>query len=245
MPQPTIYANAMHPDDDQLTALLFAEASEDVREHVRMCSFCQSRLMEMAEFDAAMEALAQRSTCPTPERLAQYAEGRLAGPDQARIQTHLQTCSYCQEELAVIQQYADVPIQEEQEGWWAAVTQGVRRWLQARPLFEPTLQPARWGKGEVQTWRYHTESFDVVLTSMPVDEGRVDWEGAIVPLTSDRISMPGGFRGRVLLDRGDGVLEAIAAIEPNGSFFLSALPQGYHHLFLEIEPDILIEINVT
>ncbi len=235
-----------HPDETQLTALLFEEAPDDVGEHVRACPICQSRLAEMIRFDAEMEALAQRFTCPSPEQLIRYAEGKLSPIDRARIQKHIRTCAFCSEELAVIQHY-DSPEEEKSSGWWVAMVDGVRRWFQAQPALELSLtpQPAPRGDRASHTWRYHTPEFDVILTSSPVDDERADWMGQIIPLEQENTSTPRPLQGRVILDRGDGDWQTLASIEEGGSFSLLALPQGPHRLLIAIDPDVLIEIDIT
>jgi hypothetical protein len=42
-----------------------------------------------------------RNQCPNDETLADYLEGRLSGSQQARIESHLATCSNCREQVGI------------------------------------------------------------------------------------------------------------------------------------------------
>src|SRR5262245_36836365 len=55
--------------------------------------------------------------CPDPETIGAYLEGRLSGPERARITEHLSTCDACYfafSEAARIQP----PEAGEKPGWW-------------------------------------------------------------------------------------------------------------------------------
>ncbi|MBL8189001.1 MAG: zf-HC2 domain-containing protein [Acidobacteria bacterium] len=119
--------------------------------HLQACVECQTRLAEheqVANSFAALrtdlsEALIEPKEHLSYEELAAYLDHQLTPPDQARVETHLQSCKNCAtevEDLRDFQQELDAPIvanksaspfrlMDWSQAWWQALS-----WRWAMPL---------------------------------------------------------------------------------------------------------------
>jgi Putative zinc-finger len=86
------------------------------------------------------KALLSSCACATPLELGRLADGLLAQSEAARLRDHVSTCSRCQTELMLLQDFENAaprPDEEDAVGWISARLE--RRFSEARMGFSPVL----------------------------------------------------------------------------------------------------------
>src|SRR5712691_1643481 len=98
-----LIAYALHPD-----------AVEEAQEHhISRCEICMREVAEIISLYQGLEKKLARFDCPAEERLTAYALYELSIWQRAETKDHVWNCSYCTEEVRVIQEANEVlpPIQ--------------------------------------------------------------------------------------------------------------------------------------
>jgi len=97
----------MAPEDEELLQLaLDGEAlTEEASRHLEQCETCQRRLAEYKNINASLVSHLYRSLCPPGSKISLYCAGLLSQNEQTTIETHLQECPLCAEEVALTQRF--------------------------------------------------------------------------------------------------------------------------------------------
>lgn len=95
--------------DVEIDTVLDGVAKPETRQHLRECEYCANEVRRAAQFEAQMKTALHRGDCPSSLELAEYHTNMLEDSDMiASIQHHLTTCSRCQNELAMLDQFLDI-----------------------------------------------------------------------------------------------------------------------------------------
>src|SRR5688500_12617448 len=88
--------------EGDLLAFLEGEAPAAVQAHVARCLHCRNEVTVLQQMNTLFAAALgdERANCPETDELLQYQAGLLNQARQQRVQVHLKTCDYCQDELA-------------------------------------------------------------------------------------------------------------------------------------------------
>jgi hypothetical protein len=92
--------------EEELYFALDEVAEETTLEHLAACAYCRSQLEKLETFDEELIAPLYRFDCPVPSEVSQYHLNLfLDEPSRARIALHLEKCSLCQTELAILEDF--------------------------------------------------------------------------------------------------------------------------------------------
>jgi hypothetical protein len=179
-------------DDWQLIAWLDGEADDPVREHLDRCPSCRQRRDQLALQIGRLKPRLYRVECPDPAELSRFHRNQLAADRQTWFQRHLDTCSYCARELALLQRRAvstlSAPQILEPEDGLRPLTEGVRTLL-ARliggPGMSSALLPVRGERAGPRL--YEAEGFKISVDSKPDDRepGRRQVIGSVLGAKGD------------------------------------------------------------
>jgi hypothetical protein len=97
--------------DEELSAVLDGEFDRSIQQHLSRCPGCAARLAEMRQMDRLFHSL-KRIECPSPQQLADFHMGFLDNEHANIIQQHLESCPRCQDELAILINFLDLPSEE-------------------------------------------------------------------------------------------------------------------------------------
>src|SRR2546423_9596171 len=94
-------SHTMAPEDEELLQFaLDGEAlTEEANRHLEQCETCRRRLAEYKDINASLVSRLYRSLCPPGSKLSLYCAGLLSQDEQASIESHLQDCPLCAEEV--------------------------------------------------------------------------------------------------------------------------------------------------
>ncbi len=93
--------------EGDLLAFLDGDASAQVADHLDRCPACQADLAGLADTSALLGGALFRMNCPPTEKLLSYQANLLGQGAGREIELHLQSCEFCQAELAEL---AAVPL---------------------------------------------------------------------------------------------------------------------------------------
>ena len=97
--------------DEELSAILDGEFDETIQQHLSRCPGCAARLAEMRQMDRLFHNL-RRIECPSPQQIADF-HFRFLDDERANIiQQHLESCPRCQDELAILKAFLELPSEE-------------------------------------------------------------------------------------------------------------------------------------
>lgn len=109
----------LHPQDDALDGYLNgAVASIEAREitaHLAQCATCRDRLVRSDRFATSVSDV-KRSISGAPrdehlsfdDQIAPYVDGRLGSVDAEIVESHLESCAQCADEVEDLRQFRDV-----------------------------------------------------------------------------------------------------------------------------------------
>jgi hypothetical protein len=94
--------NQLAPGDEELFAYITDDEllNEENLSHLQSCPICQQRLKDYRDLHQRMLSRLYRADCPEPTELMLYIEHLLSFDEVSTINTHLQTCRLCSEEVA-------------------------------------------------------------------------------------------------------------------------------------------------
>jgi hypothetical protein len=94
--------------EDQISALIDGETDPHSQQHILQCPYCADRLAQAQRIEKGLHMALFRKDCPTSFELAQHHMDMLDSPeDRSRIDSHLQTCRYCQHDLQDWERFID------------------------------------------------------------------------------------------------------------------------------------------
>ena len=91
-------------DDLALIAAIDGEASPDVLDHLRRCSYCAARAQHYAELQGLLRKQFFRMFCPSTDTLVAYHDGTLSVTEHSQLRTHLAECPHCRREIHFLEQ---------------------------------------------------------------------------------------------------------------------------------------------
>ena len=105
-------SNPMAPGDEELLqfALEGEGLTEEASRHLEQCETCQKRLAEYKDINASLVSHLYRRLCPPGSKLSLYCAGFLSQDEQDSIETHLQDCPLCAEEVAETRRFLAEPL---------------------------------------------------------------------------------------------------------------------------------------
>lgn len=115
-------------DDLVLIAAVDGDTNSEVDAHLRSCSYCAERAQSFADLQRLLHSQLYRLTCPSANDLASFHYGLLADVQRAMLAEHLAVCPHCVDELRLLQQDSDAPLD------LAAMPFGWLRRVVARPV---------------------------------------------------------------------------------------------------------------
>lgn len=98
--------------DEALSLALDELADEATQQHLAQCEACAGRLAQMKQLEAAMQKRLRRFQCPSAQRLSDYHLGMLDADSMAAIKAHVEGCPRCQDDLAMLIEFLDLPPEE-------------------------------------------------------------------------------------------------------------------------------------
>jgi len=78
-----------------------AGADDVEARHIRECTQCQAEAARIEVLLGHMDRQLYRLECPPVEQLTAYALGELGGAERRRVETHVQGCAHCTDEVEV------------------------------------------------------------------------------------------------------------------------------------------------
>ncbi len=212
-----------------LLSYLHGDASPQIVEHIKRCSFCSAQVEQLRMVDARLLAVFYRDACPAPEVLADFALGRLLPTEKLRVAAHARACVACTEEVTSVKNLMD-------EGPRSLLNR-LRESLALAWAAQPVAQTAAPARGEGWQGRFEAEELTITL-SAHADRltGRVREREA--PRGVD-------YRGEAWLLSPDmeTVEQALhSAIDARGRFQFTGLAAGSFALLLQIgAQDVALE----
>ncbi|MCI0399407.1 MAG: hypothetical protein L0322_31345 [Chloroflexi bacterium] len=230
--------------EGDLLAYVEGEASPAVAAHVARCHFCATEVAGLRRVSSLFAGALYRTGCPETDELLYYQAGLLAGADRQRVQQHIQSCPYCQEEL---QQLAAEPPQpalsHPGSSWLQSLQEGGKEILQALLLpVQPRPALALRGDSRQQDAVYQAGSYQVTLAKVPPLAGENVWqvEGQVVSQAGAALQ-PGG---QVILERND---EPVAndVVDEFGYFSLENVGPGAYTLTIDLTSSLVSLADFT
>jgi hypothetical protein len=97
--------------DEALSAILDGEFDASIEQHLSQCPACAARLAEMRQMDMLFHSL-RRIECPSPQIIGDFHLGFLDDAHAALVRQHLEACPRCQDELATLIEFLELPTEE-------------------------------------------------------------------------------------------------------------------------------------
>lgn len=108
--------NPILVDQADVLAAVEDEARPEFTEHLKSCLFCRNEVAEYSKLSSLFSTRLGRKkaefreNCPNTQAIIDYTFNLLKGQDSAKVETHLQGCTYCQADYALYQQdFAGTP----------------------------------------------------------------------------------------------------------------------------------------
>ncbi len=99
-------------DEKALLQYLDGQAPAQVAEHLAQCPSCTERAAELARFLSRLRKLLYRVECPSSLELGEYVLEMLPSAQAGRVQAHVAQCPHCTRELAQLERFLAVSVQE-------------------------------------------------------------------------------------------------------------------------------------
>jgi hypothetical protein len=220
--------------DWELVAYADGEALEHVAEHLKRCAACRARLETYRTLEQSLRERLYRLDCPSPDALRAYYWGHLPDGEQARIETHLETCPHCATELAELEQF----VASERETPTGTLLDRARvaaeraRLAVARLVSpSPNLAPALRGETR-EVLLFEADDVALSLNLEQETTGRYTLFGQILsPEPADTVG------GQVEVSfQGEDRAPVRTAVDANGGFALPDLCPGVYQLVADL-PD--------
>ena len=97
--------------DEELSATLDGEFDATIQQHLSQCPACAARLAEMRQMDMVFHSL-RRIECPSPQIIGDFHLKFLDDAQATLVQQHLASCPRCQDELAILKDFLELPTEE-------------------------------------------------------------------------------------------------------------------------------------
>ncbi len=91
--------------NDQLLLYLDGEADQMVGDHLAACSYCRARGSALENLQARLKARLYRRDCPSSQELGDFQLNLSTEARRLSIQTHINDCPHCAQELDQIEAY--------------------------------------------------------------------------------------------------------------------------------------------
>lgn len=85
--------------EDDISRILDGIADKSLITHVEQCAACHNRVEAARQTETFLGRYLNRFDCPNPMQLGDYHTGRLDAQTHASIAGHIESCSFCQQEL--------------------------------------------------------------------------------------------------------------------------------------------------
>lgn len=218
-------------DEAQLLDYISSLASAELQAAVEHSPACRAAAQQLADDLLPLINVVYRIECPAADMLVAYQERSLGSTEQLVLRQHMQACSLCQREVALLNSIDALPNPQPSL---------VRRIIEA--IFQPALDAAPQLRGGSAVLRYHTPHIAITLS---VREG--SGKPSIWTLRG-AVRSPEGTLLRGLLETAEIMLldpeDAPAqpgAIDANGTFVFVGLAPGSYRLRLRTpEEEIVI-----
>jgi hypothetical protein len=92
-------------DEAQLSAAIDGAADAEVLEHLEGCASCRQRLRQAMKIEQTLSITLRRWDCPPSQQLGDYELDLLSGTERLVVESHLQRCARCQEELDELRRF--------------------------------------------------------------------------------------------------------------------------------------------
>src|SRR5690349_17832264 len=90
----------MLSDEILCTAIFDTDAlTEEIREHIARCGFCQQQLAEYAQLHKHLLSSLYRRSCPSSMQLSLYCTQQVSTSEAFHIAAHISDCVLCANEV--------------------------------------------------------------------------------------------------------------------------------------------------
>jgi hypothetical protein len=152
--------------EGDLLAYAEGQASAEVQDHVRRCTYCAERAVLYERLDWHLRTGLYRTSCPPSDVLARWQLHLLPTDEELQVAAHVRACPHCAGELRELAAMDDDLLSVLLER-----LQGVSRWLEATLVATaPRLVGLR-GVAAPQR-RYQVGDLDIFVGSQMRPEGR-------------------------------------------------------------------------
>ena len=216
--------------DGDLMAYIDGDAAPSIVAAIEADEALLAEVAALRQAQALLDVGLARGDCPETDDLLTYQAKLLQGDVMQAIATHLETCVYCQQEvaeLAVGIVLDTKPVAAAESGWLDTLRLAGWRVIELA-LRSPTQTPAFGLRGDSQQLIFESDAYQIVAVIKRVAEDASRLEGQVVNLT-DPLVMP---EGQVMLRVGSSVAQS-ADLNQFGHFILEPIADGSYTLQIE------------
>lgn len=228
------------PEDFELLAYADGDASPEMAAHVSSCGECQGRVKTLQREELVWQTALHRAGCPSGMELGEHVMGMLPPDRAAGVAEHLEYCRACAREVtelsAFLARVGDSRLAED-----VAQAGGALRRITARltgaggdsgdgPFrFQPMALRDLGGAyiGDSPPLTFDAEEFLVTLEVFPEP-------GAVTRQVIGLVAGPDDFAGAQVELTGREWDPRVAHIDELGSFILTGIAPGLHHLLVTL-----------
>jgi hypothetical protein len=165
-------------NDIDIARFVDGEAEEEVAAHMVKCSFCRERARHWTFIQKQLRRQLYRAACPTPMELGDYGLGLLSDPQKLVVAQHLRLCSFCRQEVAILEEFLEEPGRE--PGLLEGVNLLVARLISGQAGFAEALR----GDSEGPL-TFEANGIVIVLDIRHIDSGHASLMGQIAAEDQD------------------------------------------------------------
>lgn len=208
--------------EDDISDILDGIADESRLEHIKQCDACRERVEAAHQTETFLERYLTRRDCPTPLQLGNYSTGYLDGSEREQIREHIITCSFCQQELAKLEDFLKldddaIPVRSSSVDPDNILYLG-QDYFQTRAEMHADLRQAR-GSSKKQL-RAHAEGITILIDLQRTQEG-LALECMFIP---EDIRQLADWVGSLVEIRAADELITVSYVEEDGSFRCDTMP---------------------
>lgn len=216
-------------DETTLLDYISGSASPEIQAAVERSPACRAAAERLARDLGPLLQSMYRVTCPEPDTLVAYQEGRLDSTSQLVYRRHVAECPHCQAEYQVLAAVDRVPLDR--------TSRLLRRVIEA--VFQPPELLPEPLRGEIL--HYRTPQISIVLSTRRGSGKPMAWTLRGEIRTQDGQRAVGLLEGVVLRARESAPDEAQGSVAENGTFSFQHLAAGIYSLhILTPEEEVII-----
>jgi anti-sigma factor RsiW len=230
--------------DWELEAYLDDDAGSHVAEHLKICSACQAKLVEIELFERRWRRTLHRFDCPPPDVLRDFAWGFLPQERRDQVKAHLAQCPLCKTELADLDELVKV---EEEDSLESLLDRARRLAKEARltiaRLLSPTallMVPALRGKTQ-EVLLFDADGLALSVNLEQEETGTFTLFGQI--LSAEESVSPESY-ARLTAQRAQ-FAPVRVSLDEHGGFALPNIPAGVYQLVVDVVTQRIVVPDLT